>query len=91
MGFRILITGASGLLGHALYRCFSKEKIWTILGLVLTRAGDDLKMVDITKTDELFTVMQEFKVLKFNDGIIIRTCINFSLLQTVGLTRYSFS
>ncbi|KAK2138472.1 hypothetical protein LSH36_2950g00006 [Paralvinella palmiformis] len=61
MGFRILITGASGLLGRALYRCFSKEKTWTILGLVLTRAGDDLKMVDITKTDELFTVMQEFK------------------------------
>ncbi|CAG5133404.1 unnamed protein product [Candidula unifasciata] len=62
MAKRILITGASGLLGRAFLATFSADSEWETLGLAFSRAGDRLKKVDLTDPDQVAAVVREFKV-----------------------------
>lgn len=62
MDKRVLITGASGLLGRAVMREFERDGSWGVLGLAFSRAGDKLRKVDITDKQAVFSIMQEFKV-----------------------------
>ncbi len=47
-GLRILITGATGLLGREVFNVFSSETNNTIIGLGYKRAKEPLKKVDLT-------------------------------------------
>ncbi|KAK7495281.1 hypothetical protein BaRGS_00013463 [Batillaria attramentaria] len=58
---KVLITGASGLLGRAVMREFEANGSWTILGLAFSRAGQKLKKVDLTNPQAVTEVLQEFK------------------------------
>lgn len=57
---RVLITGASGLLGRALMNAFT-DASWSILGLAYSRAKGNLVRVDITNTLELENTINEFQ------------------------------
>lgn len=61
MSRRVLITGASGLLGRALYREFKRVGNWEILGLAFSRASGELKAVDLTDKAAVMQVVQEFQ------------------------------
>ncbi|KAK7097521.1 methionine adenosyltransferase 2 subunit beta-like isoform X2 [Littorina saxatilis] len=61
MAKRVLITGASGLLGRAVLKEFERDGSWSVLGLAFSRAGDKLRKVDITDKQAVNNVMQEFK------------------------------
>ena len=65
MARRVLITGASGLLGRALYREFRRTGDWQVLGLAFSRAGGELKAVDLKDKTTVNQVVNEFKV----DGV----------------------
>ena len=73
MARRVLITGASGLLGRALYREFRLSGDWEVLGLAFSRAVGELKPVDLKDRDAVTKVVTEFKVggTKFYS----RTCL----------------
>ena len=59
---RVLITGASGLLGRAILREFTQCSVgWEVLGLAYSRARENLRKVDLKNKDEVKTVMDEFK------------------------------
>ncbi|CAH1778051.1 unnamed protein product [Owenia fusiformis] len=58
---RVLITGASGLLGRAIFREFTALQSWETLGLAFSRCGANLKKVDLTKEAEVVAVIQDFK------------------------------
>ena len=62
MSPRILITGASGLLGRAVFELFSTDPQWQTQGLAFERANDKLKKVDITNPEEVKKVIFDFKV-----------------------------
>ena len=62
MAKRVLITGASGLLGRACYKEFIADSSWETLGLAFSRAGDKLRKVDITDKSAVQKVIQDFKV-----------------------------
>ncbi|XP_071791072.1 methionine adenosyltransferase 2 subunit beta-like [Asterias amurensis] len=57
---RVLITGASGLLGRALVKEFTKAS-WEVLGLAYSRAGGVLKKVDLTDSLAVRNVLTEYK------------------------------
>lgn len=61
MARRVLITGASGLLGRALYREFRRPGNWEVLGLAFSRASGELKAVDLKDKQAVDRVIQEFK------------------------------
>ncbi|XP_021339207.1 methionine adenosyltransferase 2 subunit beta-like isoform X3 [Mizuhopecten yessoensis] len=61
MARRVLITGASGLLGRAVYKEFLSDASWEVLGLAFSRASGNLRKVDITSNDELNKVFDDFK------------------------------
>ncbi|XP_065058686.1 methionine adenosyltransferase 2 subunit beta-like [Rhopilema esculentum] len=62
MNKRVLITGASGLLGRAIFDEFkSKKDSWEVLGLAFTRTGNDLRRVDLRSNREVESVIHEFK------------------------------
>ncbi len=58
---KVLITGASGLVGRALVTEFSKHS-WDVLGLAYSRAGGALKKVDLRDSEAVNGVIKEFKV-----------------------------
>ncbi|XP_071490245.1 methionine adenosyltransferase 2 subunit beta-like [Diadema antillarum] len=58
---RILVTGASGLLGRALMKELQACPTTEPLGLAFSRAKDGLRKVDIRSEEEVRAVMQEFK------------------------------
>lgn len=58
---RVLVTGASGLMGRALMREFDGAASCEVLGLAFSRAKGALKKVDIRDEGEVRQVMQEFK------------------------------
>ena len=59
---KVLITGASGLLGRALLKEFTRfSDSWETLGLAFSRAGGDLRRVDLKNKDEVNTVVEEFQ------------------------------
>lgn len=57
---KVLITGASGLLGRALVSEFSKNS-WDVLGLAFSRAKDKLVKVDLNNTEEVKKIIEKFK------------------------------
>lgn len=60
---KIIVTGASGLLGRAIISELSDKKDRsTIQGWALTRTGDMYKKVDITDEAEIKKAIDEFKV-----------------------------
>jgi S-adenosylmethionine synthetase len=61
MAKRILITGASGLLGRDCMAVFSRDPEWETLGLAFTRVGENLRKVDLTNADQVTAVVREFK------------------------------
>ena len=58
---RVLITGASGLLGRAIMKQFSNSDKWDALGLAHSRATEVLKKVDLLDSDETKRVVMDFK------------------------------
>lgn len=57
---RVLVTGASGLLGREILKCFAAEK-WEVLGLAYSRARDSLKKVDLCDPAQVEDVLEQFK------------------------------
>ena len=57
---RLLLTGASGLLGRAIYRTF-KEAGWTVYGTSLSRTAPDLHKLDITNFGAVTSAITKFK------------------------------
>ncbi|CAG8442825.1 7970_t:CDS:10 [Ambispora gerdemannii] len=55
---RVLVTGASGLLGRAVYKTFLEDKN-DVIGLAKTRAKGDLKQLDLTDTEAAETFISE--------------------------------
>lgn len=58
---KVLITGASGLLGRAIKTEFEKVSDWNILGLGFTRLDGGLRKVDLQNDEEVIQVIDEFK------------------------------
>ncbi|XP_033106020.1 methionine adenosyltransferase 2 subunit beta-like [Anneissia japonica] len=58
---KVLITGASGLLGRAILKEFSNSASWEVLGLAFSRSGDNLKKVDLTDNAAVRDTLKEFK------------------------------
>lgn len=61
MSKKVLITGASGLLGRAIFREFEGEGSWQVLGLAFSRATEKLKKVDLTNIESVTQVINDFK------------------------------
>ena len=61
---KVLVTGASGLLGRAIYKEFKGHAGWETMGLAFTRAKGDLVKVDITNDEEVSAIINKFKVGK---------------------------
>ncbi|PVD34800.1 hypothetical protein C0Q70_06078 [Pomacea canaliculata] len=61
MSTKVLITGASGLLGRAVLHEFESDRKWSTLGLAFSRASGNLRKVDITDQQAVKDIMQEFK------------------------------
>lgn len=58
---KVLLTGASGLLGRAILKEFKKFNHWEILGLSLSRTTGDLIKCDLTQPDEVQKALDNFK------------------------------
>ena len=58
---KVLITGASGLLGREVTKTFQAAS-WDVLGLAYTRTSDKLKKVDLKDADAVTGVIQEYQV-----------------------------
>ncbi|KAK3724925.1 hypothetical protein QZH41_005693 [Actinostola sp. cb2023] len=58
---RVLITGASGLLGRALMKAFSSSLNWQVLGLAHTRVSGNLQKVNLLDFEETRRIVEEFK------------------------------
>jgi S-adenosylmethionine synthetase len=73
---KVLITGASGLLGRAIYKYLTNDTYqktypvkegenckWHCLGLCFNRAKADLKPLDLNDFSKVDQLIDEFKVL----------------------------
>lgn len=58
---KVLITGASGLLGRDCLKAFSADSKWETLGLAFTRVGGNLQKCDLTDSDQVSKCVREFK------------------------------
>ncbi|XP_032237811.1 methionine adenosyltransferase 2 subunit beta [Nematostella vectensis] len=58
---RILITGASGLLGRALMNEFTQYSAWEVLGLAYSRVHGNLKKANLLDFDEMSKLVIDFK------------------------------
>jgi len=77
MAKRVLITGASGLLGRAIFREFKSDSSWTVCGLAFSRAGEDLVRVDLTCREAVDKVVEDFKVLTIALELLLHTLKSF--------------
>lgn len=60
---RVLITGASGLLGRAIKNAFSAQlQYWEVLGTAFSRANEDLIKLDLNQKSDVLKTVQNFKV-----------------------------
>ncbi|KAI0947777.1 hypothetical protein AcW1_009452 [Taiwanofungus camphoratus] len=59
-GMRVIVTGASGVLGSAVYAAF-KYAGHTVLGLAHSRPTDELKKLDLLDSAEVERVFSEYK------------------------------
>jgi len=50
---KILVTGASGLLGRPILKSLQEVSSWKVTGTAFTRAGEDLVKVDLSDLDNL--------------------------------------
>ncbi|XP_045606288.1 methionine adenosyltransferase 2 subunit beta [Procambarus clarkii] len=57
---RILVTGASGLLGRAVVRAL-KEKEWDVVGIAFSRVGPELIKCDLTNPEAVSTLINKEK------------------------------
>ena len=53
----VLVTGASGLLGRAIYKCFSQDAQWCVTGLAFSRY---MKIVYDVVTREAICVFTQY-------------------------------
>lgn len=60
MAKRVLVTGASGLFGREILKCFAATQ-WEVLGLAFSRASGDLKKVDLCDRAQVEAVLDEFR------------------------------
>ena len=58
---RILVTGASGLLGRPIMKALKKEKAWKVTGTAFSRESEDLKKVDLSEIDNIATFLDSLK------------------------------
>lgn len=58
---KILITGASGLLGRAIYRKFKQNPDWVVLGTAHTRMSEGLTKLDLLSKGASQSLVAEFK------------------------------
>lgn len=56
---RVVVTGASGLLGREVLKCFSGGK-WEALGLAYSRASGNLKKVDLCDSAQVEEILTQF-------------------------------
>ncbi|GFR91983.1 methionine adenosyltransferase 2 subunit beta-like [Elysia marginata] len=61
MAKRVLVTGASGLLGRECLKAFADDPEWTSLGLAFSRSSGGLKKVNLTDPAETAAAVREFK------------------------------
>ncbi|XP_069677974.1 methionine adenosyltransferase 2 subunit beta-like [Periplaneta americana] len=57
---RLFLTGASGLLGRAVYKTFLNEG-WTVYGTAYSRTTEGLHQLDLTKESEVKEALLNFK------------------------------
>jgi len=63
MSLRVIVTGASGLLGRAVCQELRKNApSWLVQGLAWTRAGENLLKVDVTCRSSVHELFHSFKV-----------------------------
>ena len=60
MANKVLVTGASGLLGRAVLQSFTKAG-WDVLGLAYSRAREGLRKVDLCDPKQVENVLDEFQ------------------------------
>ena len=62
MSKRVLITGASGLLGRCIHKEFAGDPTFTTTGQAFSRAGQQYKKADLTDNDQLKQLISDIKV-----------------------------
>lgn len=58
---KIMLTGASGLLGRAIKKELEQFKSWTVLGLGYSRLDGGLRKVNLMSQQEVSDVIEEFR------------------------------
>lgn len=58
---KVLITGASGLLGRAILKEFEADGGWECMGLAFTRANANLRKVDLKDENAVREVVSQFR------------------------------
>ncbi len=58
---KVLITGASGLLGRSIYAALKAEKAWKVMGTALSRDSGDLTKVDLSDIDNITSFLDSMK------------------------------
>ncbi|KAJ7778285.1 hypothetical protein B0H16DRAFT_1502907 [Mycena metata] len=61
MVLKVIITGASGVLGSAVRKAFTAAENMEVLSLSHSRSGDGLRKLDLLNKEELEKVFSEFK------------------------------
>ena len=58
---KILVTGASGLLGRPIYTTLKTERTWKVTGTAFSRESDDLKKVNLSDIDKISSFLDSLK------------------------------